>query len=217
MREVTMGKSIGDLLSSSIVDIPGRENVKNVITDLSPTYRSFVEDFFPNARIIADKFHVVKLMHPELNKLRKITVDDYELNKKRGNPVNKLVYKYHRKLNWTQKSVIKKFLFLNEDLEELYWYQQKLYTVYRVKGYKRAKKILYSLFDDMSKSKQKRVLSYRRTLMKWSEQILNYFKTNGLNNGRTEGYNCKAKLIQRCAYGFRSFTNYRLKLLYHCR
>jgi transposase len=217
MREVTMGKSIADLLSSSIVDIPGRQNVKNVITDLSPTYRSFVEDFFPSARIIADKFHVVKLMHPELNRLRRETVEMYLLNRRRGNPVNKLIYKYHRKLNWTQKSVMKKFLFLNEDLEELYWYQQKLYTVYRVKGYKRAKKILYSLFDDMSKSKQKRVLSYRKTLMRWSEQILNYFKTNGLNNGRTEGYNCKAKLIQRCAYGFRSFTNYRLKLLYHCR
>ncbi|MCB9090953.1 MAG: transposase [Halobacteriovoraceae bacterium] len=32
-----------------------------------------------------------------------------------------------------------------------------------------------------------------------------------------EGYNRKAKLVQRNAYGFRSFKNYRLKLLYSCR
>lgn len=217
MREVVLGKSIGDLLNSSIAQIPGRENVQNVVTDLSPTFRSFVEDFFPNARIIADKFHVVKLMHPLLNQLRRETVDMYLLNRNRGNPINKLIYKYHRKLDWVQRTVVNKFVTLNEDLNEVYQYQQRLYTVYKVKGYKRAKKILYKLLDDMAYSKQERVQSYRRTLLKWAEQILNYFKTNGLNNGRTEGYNCKAKLIQRCAYGFRSFKNYRLKLLYHCR
>ena len=48
------------------------------------------------------------------------------------------------------------------------------------------------------------------------KEILNYFSTR-LTNGRTEGYNRKAKLIQRCAYGFRNFENYRLKLLYMCR
>ena len=41
-----------------------------------------------------------------------------------------------------------------------------------------------------------------------NNKILNYFSTGGLNNGRTEGYNRKAKLIQRSAYGFRSFKNY---------
>ena len=217
MREVVLGKSIWDLKNSRIADIEGRENVKNVITDLSPTYRSFVEDFFPNARIIADKFHVVKLMHPLLNQLRRETVEMYQLNRNRGNPVNKLIYKYHRKLRWEQRRVMKKFLSLSEDLNEVYQYQQRLYTVYKVRGYNRAKRLLYKLLDDMAYSKNKRVLSYRNTLRKWAQQILNYFSTGGLNNGRTEGYNCKAKLIQRCAYGFRSFTNYRLKLLYHCR
>lgn len=46
MREVVLGKSIGDLLSSRIQEIPGRENVQNVILDLSPTFRSFAFDFF---------------------------------------------------------------------------------------------------------------------------------------------------------------------------
>lgn len=41
--------------------IPGRSNVKNVTMDLSTTYRKFAEEFFPNADIIADKFHVVRL------------------------------------------------------------------------------------------------------------------------------------------------------------
>ena len=112
---------------------------------------------------------------------------------------------------------MRKFISLNEDLEEVYWYQHEIYKMYNVRGYKRSKKILYNLLDKMALSKNKKILSYRNTFRKWSSQILNYFKTGGLNNGKTEGYNCKAKLIQRCAYGFRSFENYRLKLLYHCR
>lgn len=41
---------------------------------------------------------------------------------------------------------------------------------------------------------------------------LMYFST-GITNGRTEGYNNKAKVVKRRSYGFRSFLNYRLRLL----
>ncbi len=217
MKEVALGKSIDDLKNSHIADIPGRENIRNVVVDLSPTFRTFAFDFFPNARLIADKFHVVKLMHPLLNELKKETVEMYQLNSSRKNPINKLIYKYRKKMDYFTRRSVDKFLELNEDLKEVYHFQQRLYRVYKTKGCNRAKKALLSLTDDMAHSKQKKVLSFRRTLLKWKNEILNYFSTNRLNNGRTEGYNCKAKLIQRCAYGFRSFKNYRLKLLYHCR
>ena len=51
--------------------IQGRENVKNVCMDLSATYRSFAKSYFPNARIIADKFHVVRLPMQSLQKYLK--------------------------------------------------------------------------------------------------------------------------------------------------
>ena len=217
MKEVVLGKAIGDLMCDRIKAIPGRENVKNVIVDLSPTFRSFVKDFFPNARIIADHFHVVKLMHPLIHQMRKEIVEKLGIEKKRKNPIVRLLLTYRKKLQYHQRSALDKFLKLAPELEELYWYQQKLYRIYRIKGYNKAKKMLIQLTDEMCKSKNKRIVSYRNTLRSWHEEILNYFSTGGLNNGRTEGYNRKAKLIQRCAYGFRSFKNYRLKLLYSCR
>jgi len=48
--------------------------------------------------------------------------------------------------------------------------------------------------------------------MKWRQEILNYFRT-GVTNARTEGFNNIAKLLQRNAFGFKSFKNYRLKVL----
>nr|WP_281496062.1 transposase [Akkermansia glycaniphila] len=36
------------------------------------------------------------------------------------------------------------------------------------------------------------------------------------NNGITEGFHRKMKLIQRRAYGYRNFENYRLRVLVEC-
>lgn len=217
MREVVMGKSLHDLTTSGHLNIiAGRENVQNVVLDLSPTFRSFVQSYFPRARMIADKFHVVKLMHPLLHEYRKKVIHSHGLSKKRKNPVIRLLLTYRKKLKMEQRWALDKFLGLNEELKEVYWYQQRLYSIYRIKGYNHAREALQKLLDDMARSRIKAVLSYRLTFKKWYWEILNYFSTR-LNNGRTEGYNRKAKLVQRCAYGFRSFKNYRLKLLYSCR
>jgi transposase len=64
----------------------------------------------------------------------------------------------------------------------------------------------------MADSKLKEIKTLRKTLMKWRQEILNYFRT-GITNARTEGFNNIAKLLQRNAFGFKSFENYRLKVL----
>jgi len=48
----------------------------------------------------------------------------------------------------------------------------------------------------MAKSKLKEIKTLRKTLMKWRNEILNYFKT-GITNARTEGFNNVAKVLKR--------------------
>ena len=55
--------------------------------------------------------------------------------------------------------------------------------------------------------------TFRRTLMRWRREILAFF-ASGLTNGRTEGFNNKAKLTMRKSYGFRSQRIIQLAL-YH--
>jgi len=216
MKDVVLGKSHGDLLDSSIQKIAGKENVKNVIVDLSPTFRTFAQEYFPQARIIADRFHVTKLMHPLIHELRRKVIEDNKIEIKRRNPINRLLLRYRKTLYAHQRNAIDTFLELSPELKELYWYQQRIYRFYRIKGYNKAREVFIKLTDEMAKTKNKQILTYRNTFRSWHNEVLNYFSTK-LTNGRTEGYNRKAKLIQRCAYGFRSFKNYRLKLLYSCQ
>ncbi len=58
-------------------------------------------------------------------------------------------------------------------------------------------------------------MEYRKllkTLSRWREQILNYFRYR-VTNGYLEGSNNRTKTIQRQAYGYRNTGNLRLRIL----
>ena len=86
---------------------------------------------------------------------------------------------------------------------------------YRIRGHKRAERALTAITDDLANETLDELKTFRRTLMLWRTEILNYFKTR-VTNARCEGYNNKAKVIKKKAYGFRSFKNYRLRILTTC-
>jgi len=54
-----------------------------------------------------------------------------------------------------------------------------------------------------------------KTLKSWGTEILRMF-TVPFSNGVTEGFHRKMKLIQRRAYGFRNFENYRMRVIVLC-
>jgi hypothetical protein len=58
------------------------------------------------------------------------------------------------------------------------------------------------------------IRSLGNTLASWRREILAHHDT-GASNGPTEGLNLCVKKIKRCGHGFRSFENYRLRVLLH--
>ena len=57
-----------------------------------------------------------------------------------------------------------------------------------------------SIVVDFRNRRLMELQTFRRTLLRWRNEILVYFDT-GLTNGRTEGFNNKAKLAKKRAYG----------------
>ena len=198
------------VLRHALSHLDGRENVKNVVMDMSETYRSFAQEFFPNAKLTADKFHVVRLLHPAINKRRKEALGD-----NRSLPVRKLLLANGNNLDPTKRWTLHEGLKNHQALREVYIYKEALHKLYRTHGLEKARTALINLTDSMAKSRLPEILSLRKTLLKWKNEILAYFETK-ITNAKTEGYNNKAKVIKRRAYGFRSFKNYRLRLLADC-
>jgi transposase len=204
--EVVNGKTVHDL-KTQLDYIPGRENVKNVCIDMCDPFKKFVREFFPNAELTADKFHVLRLANPMINRARtEITGDQ------RSNPVRKLLLRNRHNLLYYEKSALDQWLDHHSKMKEIYWFKEALYQLYRTNGYDKARRALINLTDRMALSSLAEIKKLRRTLMKWKEEILNYFKTR-LTNAKTEGYNRLAKGEQYSAFGVRNFLTYRLRML----
>lgn len=209
VREMVLGKSKFEL-TEALKDIPGRENVKQVALDLSDTYKSFVKEFFPQAQMIADKFHVLRLLSPAINRRRKEVTGD-----KRKNPIRKLLLRNGHNLEYYERRALYEWLDQHPELKEVYHYKEAMHGFYRINGYEAARRALIRMTDRMAESKLPEIKTLRRTLMKWREEVLNYFK-NRITNARTEGFNNVAKLVQKRAYGVKSFKMYRLRYLNAC-
>jgi transposase len=200
----------GVSLQSQLEKIPGRENVKVVVIDMSSSYKSFVKKFFPNARIIADKFHVLRLFTPHLMRSGKeIHGHRQELSTRR-----KLLCS-RKNLDYFVRVEIDQYLKSHDKLDELYRWKEKLFEFYRIKGFVRAVKAFNKLLDQMLLSKLEEVQRVRRTFLRWKSEILLYFES-GYTNGFTERMNGTGKLVQRRAFGYKSFRNYRLRTLSAC-
>ena len=207
--EVCLGKSKASLIEQ-LKYIPGRENVRIVCIDLAPGYRSLVKDLFPKACIVADKFHVVKLLSIEIMKERQ-SIDGH--HKKALSRYRLLTSR--NKLDYWKRSEMDKALKNYPELDQLYRAKERLHTLYRSHGFLRAYQSYRRLIKSLEKSSHPKLQTLRKTLVKWRDQILNYFESQ-VTNGLTEAINGNAKALQRRARGYRQFKNYRLALLNDC-
>ena len=208
--EVVEGRS-GPELQRSLGHVPGRERVRRVVLDMSDPYKKFAKQFFPNARLVADKFHVLRLLNPALARRR---TEAFGRGRRAARARRLLLCSRHRLDLWA-KLEVRDFLDDHPELRELYEAKEALHALYRTRGVDRATRALRNLLQRLATSTLPELQRLRRTLGSWRKEILAYFVT-GLTNGRTEGFNLKAKLVKRRAFGYRSFRNYRLRLLNAC-
>ena len=209
LMELVEGRSVAEL-ELALKHIPGRDNVRFVAMDLCEPFRSFTQNFFPNATIVADHFHVVRLLHPAINRRRKAITGD-----KRSLLIRRLLLCNGASLQTNERWMIERWLNLHPELHEVYRYKEALHSLYRTRGLRRASAAFTAMTDRMATSQLQEIQTLRRTLMRWRNEILAYFATS-ITNARTEGFNNKAKLVKRRGYGYRSFRNYRLRLLNAC-
>lgn len=199
-------KSLGEQL----MHIPGRENVKVVVIDMSGVYKSFAKKMFPNAKLVADKFHVLRLFTPHIMKAGK----DIHGHRKELSTRRKLLCS-RTKLDYFVRQDIDRYLSNHDKLNELYRWKERLFELYRIKGYARARHAFEKMLAAMKQSTLEEVQKIFKTFQRWKNEILKYFENN-YTNAFTERMNGTGKLMQRRAFGYRSFKNYKLRTLSAC-
>lgn len=209
VRECVHGKTKQGLIDQ-LGHMQGRYNVEWVALDMSDTYRGFALTYFPNAKLVADKFHVLRVFSNILNRHR---IDD--TGDKRKNPVRKLLLRNRHNLKYYEQSALDLWLKEHPKIKEAYEWKEHFHRLYRIKGYNRACNRFEKLLLAMRFSQLPEIKRFSRTLERWRDEILNYF-INPITNAVTEGYNRIASLVKNRAFGYKNEKNYRLRFLNAC-
>ena len=210
--DVRLGRSEASL-HSYLRRLPGKDNVKLIVMDLSETYRSIARQHFPRAKIVADRFHVVRLVNQHfLNAWKDV---DPEGRKNRGRISLMRRHEWH--LPPDQHANLQRYLSDHPGLHALYEARQKLNRLLLLKNLRKRQAqqklpILLKLIEQMRQTPLRRLA---KTLSSWLEPIVMMWRTNK-SNGPTEGFHNKMEMMSRRAYGFTNFENYRMRVMTHC-
>lgn len=221
-----------------------RKKVKIIVMDLSGAFRSIMHILFPNATIIADKFHYVKLVRSNMVQARLDTCNEIK-NKSLAKSIKKELhlfdkyeddlddkkewYCHHLKRYFTCRSYIE-HVFKFEETQEFYEnyriYQDLLKILH--KPHHDYKKELNDWLDNIFNTENKYYMTTAKNIRKnWFMPIVRsltykakyirngkYYYTS-FNNGFIESMNNVVKLVKRNAHGFRYFYNLRKRIILH--
>jgi transposase len=213
--DIVKGRSAKDL-KSYLEQLPGKEHVKVICIDLSSSYRCLIQRYFPNAKIVADRFHVIRLM------LQMCMQTYQDIDPGMKNQRGLLAALRTNPDNLTAKRLQKRDEYLKTQpaIAAIYEFKRRLHRLLMKKTMqaRRCKRVIplfLKMVTALKESPFKRLVRLGKTLYQWREEVVRMWRFRK-NNGITEGFHRKMKLIQRRAYGFRNFENYRLRVRVLC-
>ena len=213
--DIVAGRSPRDL-RSFLAALQGRDKVRVVCIDLSSPYRSLIASYFPRAKIVADRFHVIRIVIQHFLELARQIAPP--ITNHRGSLA--ALRKRQDNLSAIDRQRLRALFAKYPALAPLYDAMHRLRALLNLKHQtKRAcrplTKKLLDFIDELKASAFPSLLTLAQTLSAWREPLAAMWRFTK-NNGITEGFHRKFKLIQRRAYGFKNFSNYRLRVIAQC-
>ena len=143
---------------------------------------------------------------------------DADLSARRGTA--KLLQKHADNLTDSQAERLSTYLGSQPAVAAIYDFKEDLMALLTAKNQTKdqCRILVYRLLDAIRQLEQSGFEDCRklgRTLMAWREEIARMWRFSR-SNGITEGFHRKMKLIQRRAFGFRNFENYRRRVRAFC-
>ena len=213
--DVALGRS-ERALEPYLKGLKGREQVRVVCMDLSDTYRSIIQRYFPNAMIVADRFHVIRLINHQFLTLWRLL--DPSGSRNRG--LLSLMRRHRHKLTAEQAQRLTLYLQTIPALKIVYDFKQRLSRLLLIKHRtaRQCRRLIPAWLEhlrELAYSTFPHLVQLGRTLTSWSNEIVRMWRFTK-NNGITEGFHTKMEMISRRAFGFRNFDNYRLRVRVMC-
>jgi len=182
------------------------EKVEAVTSDMSKTYLPAIEENFPNAETIIDKFHVKKVLIDALDTVRK--AEQKTVSDKRPLFLGRRLFMIpEAKLSDDQATKIAEMSKRYPQTGRAYRIVAALDDFYASITVEEAEAAFSSLYSWMRRCRLNPMKDAAETLMHHKGKILAYFK-NRLTNAICEGINSMIQAAKRKARGYHTFEGY---------
>ena len=193
---------------------PNKNDVKYFVCDMNPHFRQVAKICFPQATIIADKYHVIRQVYWAMEKVRKNEQNKLSARfRKYFKKSRNLLMKQTEKLSEEEMDRLSLMFEIAPRLADAYRIKNDFITVIRsnssIEGKQRLVDWLFSVevmdlpeFHDCTKA-------YHN----WFQEIINSMDVPW-TNGYIEGCNNKTKVLKRVSYGMRNFSHFRKRILF---
>ena len=193
-----------------------RAGVKAIAMDMWPAFMSAAGNCLPQADVVHDRFHVAKYLNEAVDKVRR--QEHRALLRAGDSPLTGSKYAWMRTYPDGRSREAVSFRALNQ-------LNLKTSRAWRIKenfapfwGYRQmaaAKRYFKQWSTHAMRSHLDPVKKVVKMLRRHEQGLLNY-SLHRISNACAEGFNSAIQLIKANARGFRNFSNYRARILFHC-
>ncbi len=186
-------------------------------------YASAIRDTLPDATLVLDHFHAIRLASEAVNDVRRRVQQDTTGHRgRKGDPlygIRRLLLMTWKNLNdrgWERLRAVLAAGDRDGEIAAVWLARELLCEVYNANGLAHAKRRLIVFFQHAADADVAELTRLANTIGRWRDQVLAFHTTGGASNGPTEAVNLLIEKIRRIGHGYRNFDNYRRRLLLGC-
>ena len=190
------------------------KQIEAVAIDMSNAYAAWLAEVLPDAEIVYDHFHVIKLMNERMDGLRRSTMNKLaEEQKKELKGKRYLLLRNQETLQSHAVEDLKRLRFEYKDLGTASLMKEYLRNIYRLADGVSTARSAFILWCEKAEASAVGCLKQMaKTIRKRIEGLLAFWKHDRLTNASQEGFNNKIGWLTRQAYGYKDEAFLHLKI-----
>lgn len=188
------------------------ENVEVFCQDMHWPYADLAADYFPDATVVIDKFHVVKMANEAMDEVRKEVQKSLEgEDVLRVSNRRRLFLRRWDTMGEAAQDLLSELVALDDRLKLGYTWKEKFFDMFELPTRRDAEQAWIAWQMDMPSSIKAHFNSIRRNMKAWGKPIFNYFDAR-YTSGKVENFNGLLDRMNLQGYGY-TFPQLRAKAL----
>jgi transposase len=224
LLEVVPGRS-GDVVRDWVSAQPAwwADRIDVAAIDAFRGYATAIADVLPDATLVIDHFHAIRLASEAVNDVRRrVQQEQLGHRGRKHDPlygIRRLLLRTWSNLNERGWERLRAGLAAGDpdgEVAAVWLARELLAEVYAARDLAHAKRRRIVFFQHAADADIPELTRLATTIDHWSAELLAFHTTGGASNGPTEAVNLLVEKIRRIGHGYRNFSNYRRRLLLGC-